>query len=360
MASFGDIRSIAQRAPGTGTWWDLCDAFESYEGAEPVEDRVLPYCEAQLSRWPPEIARAMPVAWLEALAVGRRVPGARLANAITNWNSVTSAKLTGLSRAAGVQNVRLLELSVGVSGVMMHHQPRPLAPGHVEQDEAFVGALERLFAGPMRGLEVLVLGDRTVDPRLAGHVAALPRLRSLTLEGCRHDEAALDHLAAGPFASLTDLHVQRWAPSSIDALLESSWFGRLEALSLRGCSLDGPWVERVFDDPSVSNLRALDLGVNLLGVDALCALLTSPALVRLEHLTMDRLEQDDPSWAPLEQRVARMAALEAALERATLGRLVELGLRETLLHDGEIAVIRRWASARGVELRYTRYVDQLT
>ncbi len=354
MTTFGDIRSVAQRAPGVGTWWDLCDAFESYDGAEPLEDRVIPYCAAQLARWPVTVSRSMPSSWLEALCRGERVPVARLANAITNWRNFDEGKLAALAGAAEIEGVRVLELSRGYSGSDGFFRQSVLAPDVV--DDAFADTFEGMVRGPLRRVEVCVLGGTPIGPRVARALASMPALTSLTLEACPHDEDALAVLAAGPFDALVDLCVDCWAAESLEVILESSWFHRLESLSWRGCRLVDSWVASVFDDPVVSNLRMLDLGANNLTTDALCSVLTSPALTRLERLYISRLNDHWSSLSSMDQ----CDRLRAAFERMASSRLEELGLRESSLDSTELSILRDASRTHGFEFAFTYYRDNLT
>jgi hypothetical protein len=346
---------VAQRAPGVGTWWDLCDAFESYDGAEPLADRVLPYCASQLSRWPATVTRAMPSAWLEALCRGERVPQAALANAITNWRTFDAGKLAALTRAHELDGVRVLEISRGYSSSEDYYWPSSLEPGVLPRDG--IGAqVVALLEGPLRRVEVCVLGGFAVGAAEARALATLPRLRALTLEACPHDEGTLAALASGPFSSLVDLCVDCWVDSSLEVLLESSWFHQLEALALRGCHLEDAWVSGVFDDPVVSNLQALDLGANRLTSGALAHLLTSPALARLERLYLARLNTN--TYHPTQQAAGR--DLVVAIERMTMSGLEELGLRHSQLAWREHVALRKAADARGFRFAFTHYTDNLT
>ena len=360
MTTFGDIRSVAQRAPNIGTWWDLCDAFESYDGAEPLEDRVLPYCASQLARWPVTVSRAMPGAWLEALCRGERVPQARLANAITNWRTFDRARLAALTRAPELEGIRVVELSRGYSASEHYVRPESLEPSAIT-DTAIGDVFVDLVQGPLRHVEVCVLGGVAVDASVARALATLPRLRSLTLEACPHSELALPALAAGPFEALVDLCVDCWGASSLEVLIESPWFHQLEALAWRGCRLEDAWVAGVFDDPVVSNLQVLDLGANHLTTLTLAGLLTSPALTRLERLYLSRLNTDGyPSFTSRIETEQGRRRLEAALERMTSDALVELGLRESTLGWADQRLLSETARARGFEFAFTRYVDNLT
>ncbi len=295
--AFGALRSALARGPGAQAWDEVVHALEGAP-EHVARERLLPYAHRALDAWP-DAVRVMPVAWLGALARGRRPVGLPLARSIVVDDRLGPGTwLRMLSKAHGLDAIRSLAV-VGRAA-----QARDLDALSTARS---LGTLEhvRLVRSGARADHVTPL----LDPRALG-----ARLVSLeVVDGALGaDRWWLERARSSDLPSLRALDLRRCGLSAehFDALARAPWFASLSSLSLSGCDV-GDEAMRTWSrlrDPSPAP-ASLDLSSQAIvlrraesylsdrGVIDLCANPAARGLVRLNLSDNPRLQ--DKSAAAL-------------------------------------------------------------
>ena len=195
---FGDVRSILHGEPSQQGWQALCEALDAYQGAEPLEEVVLPYCLQALQGWPPEIERWVPPRWDEMLFEEQGPPELILCT-----------------------HLELHDYHVGDRGNIGDGDVRALAASphlaqlqHLDLSSNYIGdqGVEALAASAhLTRLQYLDLADNHIGSGGARALAASPNLaslRHLDLYGNRIGDEGARALASSPhLASLQHLNL---------------------------------------------------------------------------------------------------------------------------------------------------------
>lgn len=321
-ATFGDVRAIAQSEPSAGRWFELCAMLEAWPRAHELDEAVVPYLSAHMSRWPDDLM-VVPDRWVDDYLSGAL---GELATLPKKLFLVSRFKQAGLFR-------RLLDASA-------------------------IGSLTQLFIG-WNGLGPEHLARLSGCDALGGltHLSLLGNriggLRPLVEGAWRDDLVWLDlaHSDMGPrdlkilfdegvFARLRHLDVSHNPLQSLGSLRAdaSPLMSRLEVLSVGGSELGNEGAARLIGGASGGALRALDLSYNLLTDETARLLVRSGVLRGLKTLDLNSNTIGDegiaaivssPDCAGLERlRVQRNAfgvdGVRAIASSPFLGSLTEL------------------------------------
>ena len=163
-----------------------------------------------------------------------------------------------------------------------------------------------------RWVRKLVLGPDMDDAGSLNALIRAPEMRSLpwlVLDGWKWTPARLEAFStAQSLEGLRRLELvkSKLSPVHVGRLLDGSWAGNLEALSLRGCALEDESVQLLARHPAVAALTRLDLSNNAIGDDGARALGRSAPLSGLKELDL----QDNPLSREGIMRLRSSARLE--------------------------------------------------
>ncbi len=285
----------------------------------------------------PFIQRVVEAAWAEHLETLEL--GTGFIDNDTGYYDDPTLGGPGAAQVAGAKlaRVRRLDLTgqrVGADGIAAIVASMPaLAELEVRHCEiTHVGPLAALAGAPIVRLD---LSDNTLGNAAAIRLAEAPRfarLESLAMALCEMRAPGLAAIAGAPWwSTLQSLDVSRNAlgVDGMLALVEAAPPGRLHALSLADCDLDGEMLARIAALPWFAALDSLDLSTNVLGD---CApLLAAIAASRVRSLRLVKVGPLDP--APLAPAWARLTQL--GLARTPIG---DAGLA-ALVTDEESALV---------------------
>jgi len=234
------LRGLLAEPPTADLWAAIVASLDTCPPAQ--IDLVLDYLEPHLAEWP-DALRAAPASWTERLLrEGTHEPRFRAARALTASPLRLGPRLVKLvCRRDELTHLRHLDLS----------------------------------GSPMmaRGTESLA------------HCKHLAGLEQLALRGCRLGMHGVGRLSLGHgFAALRALNLSDnfMGGRGLELLLVG---GRLESLTLQSNLLDRVAM-RALANADLGRLRWLDLSANLIGDDALEALLEAPWLPGLRGLSL--------------------------------------------------------------------------
>lgn len=326
-STFGDLRSLLQRAPSPLLWEDLC-ALMDLSDAEQRDSELIPYALSHLKRWPWQL-RVAPPRWLRAAEQGE---------------------------ASCLQLVCALDLEPWFHefarlAATLDALPHPPTIYRLSCGDLWSHALEALDQsasfGSLKRLEHTAYGMAEAQPLLQSladckHI----RLSALQLHSSQHSASSWQLLGnAEAFSALEELDVRADGlidERNISALADGSALTRLRSLGLAECFIGAAAFKQLVTARGwPSALERLDLwGTTLipsgphfsdLAVDHLQA---APMLKTLKSLILDAQP------APGEDIMALIARL--AQEQAAQPKLKRLSLSFNQLDDD--ALTQLWSS----------------
>ena len=325
---FGRVRAALDGAPSEAVFGEVMAVLAGVEDASALEEKVLPYCQDRLKRWP-DVVRALPVDDAAALIAGGWAPHWALARRLV-W-SIKSPR-----------DRRVLKTP--------------------ERAAAFVDALERHGA-----LTHLDLCGAQLGPEGTARLAesdAIGRVVHLDLRYNKVGDAGLEALSVpGRMKAVRTLLLRRNGIKTRGVkALAASGIGPLERLGLgynRAGSRSG---RELVDSGMLGGARYVDLGYNYMGDEVIRELLESGQLEHVEYLNVRQNELTDAFFthlvaaAPTKLRHLNVwnNMFGAGAEQALRGAVCFEAL-ETL--DG----LDDWSGRRiRMELRLTKNYPKLT
>lgn len=273
---------------------------------------------------PQGLVQAGPWPALEALDVGSNRLGALGVSALGRLEA-PKLKVLRLDWNAATDE--------GVIGLLGRSSPQLKVLG-LDHNNLSAQAIRTIVAqAPLAGLETLMLegnplkdeGAQALSSR-PDRLNALRRLKlgqtQLTVSAC----AALGALNAPALAHL-DLSENMLTDACTLELLKANYIPRLRALLISKTGLTGVSATALAQDKTLS-LAALNLSENALDAPSCQQLIASPALERLEALSLARTEVGPACTLTIAQR---------AIQHAALHKLVSLDLSQTGLNDEALA-----------------------
>ncbi len=231
--SFGDLRSLLHQRPSASNWDLICDYLDALP--EPHLEEVTHYLLTHLTHWPAKLRHA-PHPWLMRALNQPLTP---------HWNIIRSASINTALPALPSQHfiapLQHIHFNHPQSPrVLLALQPLLLNFQHMH--------IEHWQSSPQRLILTL-------------HNLKLPALHSLSINHCRLNSAAIQHLCA------------------------SSWFPQLKRINLAHNLIDDAALHDLLS-LSGTHLQHLNLSHNLITIDGARLLIQHPKSQQLLTLSM--------------------------------------------------------------------------
>jgi hypothetical protein len=278
---FGELRSLLQQAPSEELWRVVTSVLRLMEVADPAqfEERVYPYAERALERWP-DALRVMTQHWQE-LARADKLPArcARLVRAVSTYQyqsgDTTAVTLLDSGALSYITHLRLSSVQDIRNLIRLLCTPEATQIAQLSLEQC---------AWHHHSIS---LTDALADA--PGPIVVRPRSFQLTYSRLHDEELrALSALPLFERVEHLDLsHCYGFSATGLGDLLCSTHMRRLRTLNLSSCGLDAQSVRAIQDMPlERASLTALDLSMNKLDADAMRALADAPMLANLRTLNL--------------------------------------------------------------------------
>lgn len=296
--SFGELRSLLQRAPSAERWRQLCHIFESF-GADQFDDMIVPYVRSITRSWPRELCVA-PQRWVLAELEGQVLPYWSVARVLSLSCSYLKPQqikqLLSSDRLGFVEALHMDSNRGGASTAGLLASATSLTALEVLDlgyNELTPSSLEQLVQAPcLAKLRVLNLEGNAIR----GGMGALSRapwldgLTSLDLRACGLNDADLV-LFKQPMSSLQRLKLDRNSElgRKFFVALADAELGAMERLELFDTGLDNDTLRALIARPWWSTLTYLDIGNSAVNEEGVEAILDA-GVERLSYLGLERLK----------------------------------------------------------------------
>lgn len=359
-ASFGELRALLQQPPTEQIFAEVGQRLGSVDPSP----ATLRYLHDHITRWPQDVRRVAPKAWVHALIRGKEIAAFSLCDtvdisprALRKRLDVGGATLDTLFRAPNMPTLRHFLLDgdhlAEPAGMFLSTEAyvamaaceklQELETLHLERAHLDDDGLEALARSPylrsVRSLRLSYNHIRGPGIRALARSEMLATLESLCLEeeyeswineawGAEH--FGIDNLlvlfASPRLASLKHLRLDllethdEFEKTGIAPLLETPCFQGLESLDVQRVPAAVDTCARLAASPHMRSMRVLKLDYGALGNAGMAHLASSPHLGRLEALHLEAIE---PDWSHEEESLDEgVRALATSTHLPSLKRLV--------------------------------------